>query len=266
VVKWTNKNKYPDYIVKLAQEGSHQPEEGIFGVTSLIGPPAIRRLRMTRWDDIETDVDDHLQALKGRAWHEFLQTQIDGATELPLAADIEGVRVRGVVDCYRDETITDHKTIGAYSFVFPHPEWEQQLNVYAWLARKNGYPVGGLKIDAYLEGWSLYESYRNKDYPRTRFVTITKPLWSEEKQEEFIQARLRDHAVDRECTPEEKWRKADTWAVKKSGNKRALKVYDSPEEAKAHAQNQKGLTVEFRPGSCKRCEEWCIARSVCPWR
>ena len=34
------------------------------------------------------------------------------------------------------------------------------------------------------------------------------------------------------CTDEERWKKNDTWAVKKKGQKRALRVLNSEEEAK----------------------------------
>jgi hypothetical protein len=71
------------------------------------------------------------------------------------------------------------------------------------------------------------------------------------------------------CTPEERWHKPDTWALKKKGNKRALRVYDSELDAEEHFRNgtMNGLKleVEHRLGSDPRCESYCKVKEFCSY-
>ena len=54
------------------------------------------------------------------------------------------------------------------------------------------------------------------------------------------------------CSAEEQWARHDTWAVKKKGQKRAVKVHQSEEDAISHANSNSALAgncvVEHRKG------------------
>lgn len=63
------------------------------------------------------------------------------------------------------------------------------------------------------------------------------------------------------CTDEERWHKPDKWAVKKPGNKRALKLHDTREAAMAHAGTT--LEVEYRPGEDTKCLKYCSVAQFC---
>jgi hypothetical protein len=68
------------------------------------------------------------------------------------------------------------------------------------------------------------------------------------------------------CTPEEMWEKPTTWALKKKGGVRAIKVYETQEEAES-ALDPKVHEIEVRLGSRTRCESFCPVNTYCQqWR
>lgn len=274
-MKIKNRYNYPDSIIRAVKKSLHRPEPNMYGVTSLVGPPLIRHLRITEWDKIVVDVDDFLDSLFGSAWHSFLEKySSESLAEHTWTYNTSGIMVRGKTDTYREGgIIDDHKTVKAFSFIFGIKDWEQQLNLYALLARKNGYPVNQLNINAFIKDWSEWEfrRHRKDGYPEHKFYKINVPLWSLEKQEQYLQERLRDHLFDsepRECTPEEKWAKPDMWAVKKKGRKSALRVLPTEKKAQEWLNSKKkkdDLFIEYRFGECTRCDRFCFVRGVCPY-
>ena len=53
------------------------------------------------------------------------------------------------------------------------------------------------------------------------------------------------------------------YAVKKKGNKRALRVYDTLEEAETHLKQDEGLELEVRKKKKKKCLEYCSCCEFC---
>ena len=101
-------------------------------------------------------------------------------------------------------------------------------------------------------------------------------LWPYQQREDFISERISKHSecefhmeTDEElppCTPEEMWEKPTTWALKKKGGVRAIKVYETQEEAEA-ALDPKVQEIEVRLGSRTRCESFCPVNTYCQqWR
>lgn len=275
-MKLTNQYSYPASLVRAVEQSIYRPEPGHFGVTSIAGPPLIHTLRRTRWDDITVDVDEFVRALFGTAWHAYLDRYSgDDLSEIAWQYQTRGVVVRGKSDLYHGGgIIDDHKTCSSWSFIFGTDDWERQLNLYSLLAQKNGYPVNELYINAFILDWSQYDAMKRKrdGYPTHRFYRIRVPHWTQEKQEAYLNERLDDHLnnPERECTPEEKWAKPDQYAVMKEGRKTAMRVLDTEAEALAWIDKQKKdkgkLSITHRKGGCKRCEEYCLVRSVCPFR
>ena len=59
--------------------------------------------------------------------------------------------------------------------------------------------------------------------------------------------------------------KPSTWAVKKEGRVRAIRVFDNEADAeKRCAEEGKGAFVEYRPGAYTRCEGFCAVQQWCP--
>jgi len=278
----SNKLNYPEQLVRACKEHCYKPTPNFLRVTELIDAPLIKTLTMKHWDDITVDVDEFINSsLFGTAWHHFLsQYKIDSTIiDHRLSLDINGITISGELDIYYPNKglIVDSKVTSAYAFVFGRIEWEYQLNLYAYLMRRYNYPVNGLEIHAYLRDWSRYEAMknRNKDYPDRRFYRVDIPLWTLEKQEQYIQERLGIHLNNRnvECLPHERWEKPTTFAVKKKGVKKARRVLSTSEEAQKYIK-EKSLTkqykngiihIEERKGGNIRCSSWCICRNFCPF-
>ena len=275
-MKLLNRFNYPVCVVRAAQASLYRPVESLIRVTSLIGPPAIRQYQLLHWDDIVVDVDDFMQTGFGTAWHQYLSKFADETgyyAEQTLQMEHDGLIVQGTPDLRTaSKRIDDYKVTSAWSFVFGKPEWEQQLNTYALLAHANGFPIDSLNIHAFLKDWSElnYMRYR-PDYPERPFYHVELPLWSTEQQKAFVTKRIADHKAGmRPCTSEERWQKPTTWAVMKPDAKKATRVLDTEQEAKdwmaANTRHSEGFHIVCRPGGCRRCEDYCIVRSICEFK
>lgn len=184
--------------------------------------------------------------------------------------------IEGAVDHLEAGELIDWKVTSAWSMVYGSKpggrfeEWEHQLNVYAWLARKNGYTVTGLAVYAILRDHDRKEAGRGS-YPALPFQRVGLRLWSDEEVESFIEGRLRDLEQEpvRDCTVEERWAKPGYWKVMWTiGGKCAKRFEDSDPGAMAsavqYAEGCTGATVVHEPGKAPRCESYCPVRSVCP--
>lgn len=67
-----------------------------------------------------------------------------------------------------------------------------------------------------------------------------------------------------ECSPEERRARPDIYAVLKPGGKRAVRLFESENEALAFAENSgAGFYVQKRPGSSVRWEMYCPVSQFC---
>jgi len=85
-------------------------------------------------------------------------------------AEIDGWHVSGAIDLQVVDPdgihIKDYKTTSVWAVMNDKPEWEQQLNIYAWLVQKNKQvPIKSLQIVGILKDWSKREAERKPEYP-----------------------------------------------------------------------------------------------------
>tara|TARA_Y100000310_G_scaffold116758_1_gene115427 strand:- start:594 stop:1142 length:549 start_codon:yes stop_codon:yes gene_type:complete len=175
--------------------------------------------------------------------------------------------------------MSDYKFVSAWKFKDGVPkEYEQQLNIYAWLWQKNyvgvtsPFPekarlVKGLTVTALYRDWSKPEAKRNPAYPQAMVEVHDVPLWSMDEQEAYIRERVAIHAEAEKsddhafwCTAEERWTTPEKWAVYGKG-KKALKLHNTLEEAEQHPGM---VRTQFRPGKSVRCESYCDVAAFCP--
>jgi len=196
-----------------------------------------------------------------------------------LTLDVDGWTVSGKPDLYEaDGTLTDFKETSVWSFMLGEKaDWEAQLNLYALLLREHGFPVQKVQIVAKLRDWQMAK--RGEDgYPEAPGLAKKMTLWGNMTQQVYLEERVKAHQEARleqrwqHCTPEERWARADSWAVMQNGKKAAAvfgedtKRGGGEEEAYAFAE-EKGGDVEFRPGKSVRCEDYCGAAPWCgQWR
>jgi|TARA_B100001964_G_C14099587_1_gene538676 hypothetical protein len=161
-------------------------------------------------------------------------------------------------------------------------EWEDQLNGYAWLVRQNGYDVQSLRIIGLARDWQKSKAYfesskdgydQDQDYPPVQIKMIPIPLWSNEKQDEYVRSRVEAHQqaeqlfytdnIQVKCFEKEMWKDPPQFAVMRKGKKRALKLFNDREDAQDHAKDIEGTSVEKRPSIAKRCANYCNVAIFC---
>ena len=286
----TNKFGLPEPIANFVRSDKYSKGTADISVTSLIDSPRINILREHHSNEISSDVSDLIWSLFGTAVHRVLEITDDSENimvEERLYAELGGWTLSGALDHQEllpDGTIriTDYKVTSAWSVIFGKKEWENQQNVYAWLVENSkggkfsGKKVSSIRICAFLRDWQRKKAEFDKDYPQSPITIIDLPLWDD--REDYVVDRLTLHQEAQinfdlydqlpECSAEEQWSKPDKWAVKKKGVKRALRVYDTEQEAIDHADisNEKYTTatiIEHRKGELTRCEGYCSVSDFC---
>jgi hypothetical protein len=293
-MKITNNFGMPQPFVDFAINDKYSKGKADISVTTLIDSPKIRLMKEKHDHEIEVDAVDMVWALFGTAVHSVLENSKqseDIITEERLYSTISGWVLSGAVDRQeiKDDqiTIVDYKVTSVWSVIYGKPEWENQLNCYAYLVNdKNAFNkrnVTNLKICAILRDWNRREAERKPDYPQAPIVFVDIPLWDHEKASKYIINRMALHQEAQIlydmhgdlglCSDEDTWKKPDTWAVKKKGQKRALRVLDTEKDAKEYIEwhnktddayiKKTNLEIEFRGGEYTRCGNYCSVADFC---
>lgn len=269
-MKLSNKYNLPAAIVNAVTNDPYTSGNSDISVTRLIAPPQIVYLQKKHADEIEEDVSGRIWSLLGQSVHHVLERSAseDDIVEERFYSMINGWWLSGQCDLISENTLYDFKVTSAWSVLNGiKPEWENQLNVLHYLAEDSD--INKLAIIAILRDWSETQMMRSSDYPRRQVVELEIPLWSKEKQEEYINKRIRLHQAAKggdypECTPEERWQKDDVWAVMREGRKSAVKLFDNQKDADGKAEELGGKHyVQYRKGESIRCGKYCSVASFC---
>jgi hypothetical protein len=276
-MKITNLYNLPETLVQAIRNTTRELTPAEISMTQIIDAPQVRCLRLQHWNEIEEDVSDMIWSLFGTLGHALLEAAakqlVNHLAEEKLTAKMHGVTVTGTADLLTQATggyiLDDYKFTSVWVFVHGgKEEWAKQLNGYCWLYRKYGFNVKEARIIAVLRDWKRSESMRSTDYPSRNVYVQKIPIWPEMQQETYLSNRVLMHKEAWEtgnippCTPEEMWEKPTRYAVKKKGNKRAAKVFDTMEQAEAFKGDEH--EIEVRPGGRTRCEEYCSVSKWCP--
>tara|TARA_R110000751_G_scaffold94054_1_gene183569 strand:- start:582 stop:1475 length:894 start_codon:yes stop_codon:yes gene_type:complete len=291
-LKITNNFNLPETLVKLVTSDNYRKNSD-YSVTEIIAPPRIQRLRRKHFSNMQTDVSDMLWQMVGTAIHDVAERSVvkNHINEERLKVEIDEVTLSGAIDVQivsgKKVKILDYKFCGVYSVNEIKPEWESQLNIYGWLVNKTkGLKINGLQICAMLRDWSRKNSIvSTKEYPKAPIKIIDIPIWSLEKTEEYVRARIKLHKESKFlsdmgdelpfCTDEERWQRPTKHAVMKKGQKKAVKLFDVKKLAEEFANEKKEVEkkgseyyVETRIGQPIRCtgnycgvSEWCTQYS-----
>lgn len=290
-MKWTNKHNLPGWVIN-ALDTWERPEEGVYRVTSLMDGPRQRTLQITHWDDIVLDYSDLLMASEGTAIHTFYEDK-SPLSEHRFYDRVHGAQITGKPDGYADATIWDikNKFIGWDKYPDSFEKLERQLNSYAWLCRRKKIPVRRLEAWARLRDWKPMNATREKQYPQCQWQGPYEiSLWSFDKQDDYICARLKDHRENpmRLCTEKERMKQETQyklWNKPKDGNnkatvasvpgtggkekitsrKKAMEVAKEKGMTDGSGKLKKGVWIEEVLGEDLRCKYFCSVRSVCDY-
>lgn len=270
----TNHQGLPEAFVRAVTRDPYN-NHGTLSVTTLLRPPQMVRLEKEHWDEIEQDASDMLWTLFGQANHSALErTVLDGdMVEERLYAEVCGVKVSGQLDRFsKTGVLVDWKFTSVYSVMDcikngVKGDWENQLNMLAYLLRVNGHEPKGLVIVAACKDWRLSESKSRDDYP-PKVLALPVPMWDHETSETYIQERVAIHTEETTipCTDEERWVRPGKWAVMEKGKKKAVKLFDKWADAQEMIDYQKkeSLYLEKREPVYVRCDDYCLVKKWCP--
>ena len=280
-MKITNKLGLPETIVNALRRPQYSKGGAHMSATELLSPPRMVQLRIKHADEIEMDAADMVWSLVGTAMHGVLEhgKGDDHIVEQRLHTEIDGWTVSGAVDLQTIKedriTISDYKTTGVWAVMNEKKEWEQQLNIYAWLIeRVKKSPVDAIEIVAFIRDWKRRDAEVKKDYPDAPVKVIPIELWPYENRETFVRERIHLHAEAMFsaqtggdlplCSADDTWEKPTSYAVKKIGGVRANKVFYKREDAEKYlAEVGDKYEIEVREGERTRCGSYCNVAPFC---
>tara|TARA_S200002703_G_C3777934_1_gene239578 strand:- start:321 stop:1208 length:888 start_codon:yes stop_codon:yes gene_type:complete len=287
-MEFTNNYNLPQAFVDFARNDKYSKGKADISVTTLIDSPRVRILREKHHEDRVVDVVDNIWALFGTAVHHVLESTKPSENvivEERLFTKVDGWVLSGAIDHQKINgqtiEITDYKVTSVWSVIHGKIDWERQLNVYAYLVQKNkGKRVTKLSICAILRDWNRKEAQFKPDYPQAPVVIVDIPMWDEMDRIKYIHEKMEEHRDAQynydlvgylpACLDEEMWKRGESWAVKKKGLKRAMRVFDNQGEAEVYAydweRNNDGkiAIVEHRAGEAVRCSgNYCGVAEFC---
>lgn len=273
----TNRLNLPQPICEAVKNDDYSRGDADISVTSLIGPPRIEMLRRKHEHELVEDVAENIYALMGKSIHNILErADSTGITEERMFIEVDGMRISGQIDRFvlLDGILQDYKMCSVWESIYGlKKDREEQLNCYAYMMRQKDYFVHMLQAVMIFRDWQMSKAKNDASYPELQVEVKDIPLWTEEDQLAFIKQRVlifQDAEINLpECTEEERWASPSKFAVMKEGRKSALRLLDSEEDAdlwidqNVKPADMKKISVVFRPGQSRRCEDYCPVRDFC---
>ncbi len=279
----TNKAGLPPAFVHAVTP--RDPVPGKYHVTELLNGTRQIYLMRKHWDQLEDDAANRLWAILGTAVHMVLSFQPEHQSEFRETTLTEyigaGLSMVGTFDSYDGSRriITDYKTSSVWKAVYDdYSRDEEQTYLYSILLQRAGFDAHSAELVYMMRDHSIRKARTERDYPPLPVKVHQIKLDPYQAIKAWNKAVARAHAVERaltvdamppRCTPEERWHKPDTYAVKKKGNKGAWRVYEELHKAEETAEemNAKGkgeYIIEEREGEDTRCMDYCPACKFCP--
>ena len=280
----TNQTNLPEPVFLSLTHSDYSKGDSNRSVTQLIDSPRVRILRKEHESQLTEDAADMVWSVLGTAVHKvFEQHDADGhISEERLYAEVDNWVISGAIDIQRSEddgtvTVLDYKCTSVWSVVHGKPEWEKQLNFYAWLVEHcKGAEVKSLQIVAVLRDWQRMKATMESNYPEAPITVVDVPLWSQQERDDYVRGRVQLHQnaeFDRLtggslplCSDQERRKKEDSYAVMSGKNKRATRVFDSESGAKSFIADKSDpkFHIDHRVGKYTRCaDNYCKVAQFC---
>lgn len=228
-MKLINTNGLPQAVFEALQRKEYSKGDADISVSELIDSPRIRQLKKKHDHEIELEAESLLASFLGTAFHKAIETgTVTGTAERRLDIEVSGWKLSGGMDHYHKGVLTDYKTANIYKTINADDgvisEWENQLNVYAFILQANGIPVKGLKLFTLFKDWnargfseanrkaSIFQPWVRAGYPEKSWLYFDVPLWTPAKAEAYVIERVSLHQAAEKvlplCTKDEVWKNA----------------------------------------------------------
>lgn len=195
--------------------------------------------------------------------------------ERTISMSIGGYQLYGTRDYFipAESRLQDYKLmpVSQHGKIDVKAEFKKQLNIYAYMTRKNGQTVNAIDVIAIYRDWSKAQSKFKANYPPCAVEVLPIPLMRDEEIENYILERLNLHHRAEQgeyipCTNAEKWEKPTQWAVKSKGRKQAVRVLPTQAQAESYLKTKTIVNgyIEKRAGNPIRCESYCPVSGICP--
>ena len=284
----TNTLNLPQPFVDAATS-HHEYKTNRYSVTEVLGGTCEAVLKRRHAGEATEDVSDRLWAVLGSAVHKVLESAQSGPEQhqerglcVPIDNDGEGYELSGIPDLYdeRSGTVTDWKVTSVWQVTFgDYEKWRMQTLAYCWMLRQKGHDAHRGQIVAMLRDHSQRKAKTERDYPPHPVVVKEWDFFEEDLAaigahiaDWFLEAKSQEQLPDGElkpCSPEQRWHKPDKWAVMRDGRKKAVRVFESEDEAvellNKLKESDKGHHMEFRQGEDTRCQSYCPVAEFCPY-
>jgi len=272
--KYANRLHLP---APLLQAIVNDPYSGSGYTASMFARP-VQIIELEKRHEITVDISDMIYPLIGNNTHYILERMgiKNALQEERLFAKVGKERISGKIDHYtHDHVLQDWKITTRWVLIDGAKyEWVVQLNIDAFLLVRNNFPVRKIEVVAMFRDWSKTQAAKNPLYPKSQVAILPVELWPMERTRNYIEDRLTvfyaaQELSDRDlpvCTPEERWEKPTTYAVKKKGNKKAARVLASMGEAEEYIKDKElgdNYLIEKRLGESTRCEYYCNVKNIC---
>jgi hypothetical protein len=282
-MKITNNLNLPRPFVS-AVESDYEYKDKQYSVTSLLNDSLRETILKRRYSkEIEQDVADMIWMIVGNGIHKVLEDSTEEAHELKeeyLKIDIsDDYKLSGRADLYNEKLkkVTDYKTCSVWKVIYgDYEDWKKQTLIYCWMFRKLGFEANVGEIVAIMKDHSKSEAKIKESYPQFPVQTITFKFNDDDfiEIEKYIKSKfeeikvletLRDDELPM-CSMKDRFNKGNKYAVKKIGNIKAFKVYDTKEDAEKHLlELGSAYEIEERLGEDKKCLEYCSVCDFCPY-
>lgn len=276
-IKYTNKHNLDKPLVDWLTKDEYDHEGDTVSATTLLKSPRQVILKERHSHEIELDVSDLVASRFGTAIHNSFELSFeenkDYKQEERHYRELDGYKISGKFDFILGNQLHDIKTTSVWTYMFDsnREKYIQQQSIYRWLMEGKQEINDICKIVYVFTDWSKLKTLQDAQYPKTRVLTKEYKLMSLEETRKFIESRLRGITLAKDmsdtelpyCTKDELWQDKDTFAVKKDSKaKRALKVFDSLEEALKYQREKNAKTLEHRKGGAQACN-YCDVRRFC---
>lgn len=283
-MKITNKYNLPQALVDLIKNSQFGHAEKCYSATTILNPTRFIILNRRHNDEIEIDASQCINQVLGTATHSLIEKfDKTGFAEIYLKEEIrDDYFLTGKCDLYDEVNfaLVDYKTANVWKIKFSDfDDWRRQGLIYAWLLIKKGHYVERIRFHALLKDWTAREKrladMKGEFYPESQVYTYELKITSTDlvEIEKFIRDKF-DELIEAEklsdddlldCGKKDTWYTGDKFAVYGTNKNKAMRVFDTYEEANDYLNNKGGVEIVARKGEYRKCQDYCECCKFCKY-